>query len=201
MENYIALLLLIVPGFVARKIYKQTTDIRDDLSQFEESLYCLLNSTIITAIAASILYFRGYRPLTINALYGNIQFIAVYAALVFVLSIVLGFTIKPALCLYNKLINICRGKSSDDIVISKTIFDMAFNDGKTHLVEVYKDGKFLGRGVLSANVEKYKELYLEDVEEEYADLLQTVGSNHLPYIGTYIDGKTGLVIKEIDTNA
>ena len=32
MENQLAILLLIVPGYIARKIYKHTNDVRDDLS-------------------------------------------------------------------------------------------------------------------------------------------------------------------------
>ncbi len=38
MEDYIALLLLVVPGFIARKIYKQTNDVHETTDQFTERL-------------------------------------------------------------------------------------------------------------------------------------------------------------------
>ena len=38
MENQLAILLLIVPGYIARKIYKHTNDVRDDLSTFIHSV-------------------------------------------------------------------------------------------------------------------------------------------------------------------
>ena len=50
MEDYIALLLLVVPGFIARKIYKQTNDVHETTDQFTETLYCLLNSMAIFII-------------------------------------------------------------------------------------------------------------------------------------------------------
>ena len=50
MEDYIALLLLVVPGFIARKVYKQTNDVHEMTDQFTETLYCLLNSMAIFII-------------------------------------------------------------------------------------------------------------------------------------------------------
>lgn len=86
----------------------------------------------------------------------------------------------------------------NEIDISHTIFDDIFNDGKRHFVEVYKDDKFIGRGELTMKVEKYKELYLEDGEEGYNKLLKARNVTALPYKGIYIDGKTGIVIKDIN---
>ena len=36
-----------MPGFVARKIYKQTCDTREELGQSEETMYCLLCSLAV----------------------------------------------------------------------------------------------------------------------------------------------------------
>lgn len=201
MENYIALLLLVVPGFIARKIYKQTTNIREDLSQFEETLYCLFYSLIIAIISLWICGAWYGDIKTIITLYNNLKFITSYAITASVLSILLGLFIKYLLYWYNKAINRLRHNKDGEIAISHTIFDDVFNDGNHHFVEVYKDGKLLGRGEIKSSVEKYKEFYLEDGEMGYRKLSFALGISQIPYKGVYIDGKTGIVIKEILTDS
>ena len=198
MENYIALLLLIVPGFIARKIYKQTTNVREDLSQFEETLYCLFYSLIIAIISLWICGALYGDIKTIITLYNNLTFITSYAITAIVLSIVLGASIKYLLIGYNKAVNRLRNDKDGEIAISHTIFDDVFNDGKPHWIEVYKDGKLLGQGFLEYSVEKYKELYLSDLTDEYRELL-FVSNGKIEYKGVYIDGKTGITIKDIKT--
>lgn len=199
MENYIALLLLIVPGFISRKIYKQTNNVREDLGQFEETLYCLATSLVIGIISLWIAgaYFTS-DIYTIKGLFGNITFIRNYALTCLLVSIPVGFLIYASLRIYNKVINVARGNNKGQVVLSTTVFDERFNDGKHHIVEVYKDDKFLGRGILNERIEKTKELYLLDIEKVYQKAIEKHKVDKLPYKGVYIDGKTGLVIKEIN---
>ena len=199
MENYIALLLLIVPGFIARKIYKQTNNVREDLSQFEETLYCLATSLVIGIISLWVAgaYFTNDIS-TIKGLFGNITFIRNYALTCLLISIPVGFLIYASLRIYNKVINVARGNNKGQVVLSTTVFDERFNDGNYHFVEVYKDDKLLGRGMLNDRIEKYKELYLIDSEKAYKELLQSYEVEKFPYKGIYIDGKSGIVIKEIN---
>lgn len=202
MESYIALLLLIVPGFVARKIYKQTNNIREDLGQWEESLYCLFYSLVLAVVAMALT--GALQMNTIpqwEQLFASMAFCIKYAAVVGVGSVILGLLTHPLLTRYIWLINKIRRQQDGYIDISKTIFDECFSDGELHIVEVYKDGKFLARGGLIRYSEKYKEFYLEDVEEEYTDLLYQRGVPRLPYLGTYVDGQTGMSIKVIDLSA
>ena len=198
MENYIALLLMIVPGFMARKIYKQTSNIREELGQFEETLYCLFYSLFISI---TVLWISGalYGDVaTILTLFHGLPFITEYAVAATVVSVIMGISIKYLLAGYNHIINIIRNDKDGKIIISNTIYDNIFNNGKTHIVEVYKDGIFLGRGAIVNSVEKYKEFYLEDVEEGYREVTDAMGVSQLPYKGIYIDGRTGIVIKELD---
>ena len=201
MGTYIALLLLVVPGFIARKIYKQTNNIREDLGQWEESLYCLFYSLVLAVVAMALT--GALQMNTIpqwEQLFTSMAFCIKYTAVVGVGSVVLGLLTRPLLTGYTWIINKLRRKQDGQIAISTTIFDELFHDGHRHLVEVYKDDKFICRGELVESIERYKEYYIKDCMEEYQELLQALQCSALPYVGTYIDGKTGFVIKELLTD-
>lgn len=211
MDNYIALLFLVVPGFISRKIYRQTHNVRDDLTQFAETMYCLLNSTIIIIIMCVILTLLSYinpesNLYDITELFNNMKFILMYALFVSVVSILMGLSTYKALRLYNMLINRIRNVDDSNIEISSTIFDNCFtkqtelqkkHDNINHVVEIYKDDKLIGRGELIASVEKYKEFQLKPCEEGIEAIIEAKGSKNL-YNTIYIDGQTGIVIKEIN---
>lgn len=155
MEAQIAILLLIVPGYIARKIYKHTNDVRDDLSTFEETLYCLMYSGIISLLAIVILIgwfvpFDSILELSIfdlKDIFTKLTFVALYMCVVLVLSILTGIGIYRLNAWYTYIINKIRGKDKTSVVLNKSIFDTYFNDGKyQHYVDVYKDDKFIGRG-------------------------------------------------------
>lgn len=210
MENYIALLFLIVPGFISRKIYKQTHNIRDNLTQFEKTMYCLLNSSIIIIVMLFILDSFSYistasKVQDITALFNDIKFILFYGFSVSLVSIFIGLSTYRALRIYNWIINKIRDADDSKIEISTTIFDNCFNrqtlfqkkHNINHLVEIYKNDKLIGRGELISSVEKYKEFQLKPCEESIETIIEAKGSKNL-YSVIYIDGQTGLVIKEID---
>lgn len=201
MGAYISLLLLIVPGFVARKIYKQTNNIREDLGQWEESLYCLFYSLLLAVVAMALT--GALQADTIpqwEQLFTSMSFCIKYSAVVGIGSVILGLLTRPLLTVYNRIINKVRRQQDGYIDISQTIFDECFSDGEIHIVEVYKDGKFIARGGLIRHSEKYKEFFLEDIEEDYIKKMYDLGISQLPYLGTYVDGQTGISIKVIDSS-
>jgi hypothetical protein len=208
MENYLAILLLIVPGYIARKIYKHTNDVRDDLSTFEETLYCLMFSGIISIVALTIMvisihgcYF-DYSTLHVSdiQLYANnLGFIGKYVGLVLIVTTILGLSTYWLNIYYTYCVNMVRGTEKAAVVLNQSIFDSYFNDGKyQHFVEVYKDGTLLCRGRLNSNVEKYKELGIEPCENGIKDMMVALKMKQPRYKKIYYDGIRGILIKEFD---
>ena len=214
MGTYMGLLLLVLPGYVARKIYKQTNDIRDDLSQFEETMYCLLNSITIFAVMFIIIGIASFwipeaankfSAASLTVSFDSIGFIAIYGTAAFLLAALLGRYTAEILAAYTRKINKIRAKKKlETIIISETIFDAVFNDPKEEIaagipphVAVFKDDKFIGRGILKLRNEHYKEFYLEDAEQDFKYLEDERGKLP-PYKGIYLDSKIGLVIKIYD---
>lgn len=210
MEAQIAILLLIVPGYIARKIYKHTNDVRDDLSTFEETLYCLMYSGIISLLAIVILIgwfvpFDSILELSIfdlKDIFTKLTFVALYMCVVLVLSILTGIGIYRLNAWYTYIINKIRGKDKTSVVLNKSIFDTYFNDGKyQHYVDVYKDDKFIGRGRIKNSVEKYKELGLEPCEAKLEALRKRFDEDEIElYKNIYYDSKSGLLIKEYNVD-
>lgn len=208
MENQLAILLLIVPGYIARKIYKHTNDVRDDLNTFEETLYCLMFSGAIALIALMFMLISihginfDYSTLQIKNLreYANsIEYIAKYICLVIIMAIVLGLITFQLNTWYTYLVNKVRSPKKTPVVLNQSIFDAYFNDGQyQHFVEIYKDDKFLCRGRLNSNVEKYKELGIEPCEEGIIEVMDALEMEYPRYKKIYYDGPSGILIKEYD---
>lgn len=176
MSIYIALLLLVLPGFLSRKIYKQTNDIRETYDQYEETLYCLLNSLIIFLlifILAGIISFKYNWAMNmfdlkiLSEYFLDVKFIIKYSVIATVFSYLLGIFTHKILYLHQKIINFVRKKKNlTEIKLSNTIFDEMFNDNQKHFVEIYKDDKMIARGEILISNEKHKEFCLEYFEED-----------------------------------
>lgn len=209
MDNYIAMLLLVMPGFVARKVYKQTNDIREDLSTFEETMYCLFNSAlIILGLLVGLEYMNGTSYIAVRDLFEDISFIIAYGATAFGAAVILGLLTGCFLRFYNGVINLIRRKRHlAAIGISEDVLDAFLTaDGmKTksadgieldRLIEISKDGETIARGALKMGNMKHREFYLEDCE---AELKGSEGKVEMPPITKiYVDGRQGLVIREYD---
>ena len=175
METQFSLLLCVVPGYISRKIYKQINDVSDDLSTFEETLYCLIFS-------------------------GVISFVTIYIIMSMILSIGFAFLINPLMKAYTWLVNFYRRKTNKpQVVLNQSVFDTIFNnkDG-VHYVEIHKDDKLICRGLLKSSVEKYKELSIELCEEGSDNIIASLEWEKPKYKHIYYDCKTGLLIKEYD---
>ena len=216
MGTYIGLLLLVMPGFVARKLYKQINDVRDDLSQFDETMYCLLNSVVIMAILLTIMgvvYLVtpsqfNFRISNFTALFDNIIFIVDYAVISFGMAVIVGLITPYAISRYEKIVNSKRKlEGRKNLLLSKTVFDsvfctdrfIKFNDGKSHepLVELYKDDKFIGRGFLMLANEHDRDFYLANPEKGIKEINDNFGKLP-PLAGIYYDAKTGVSVKIYD---
>ena len=206
MENQLAILLLIVPGYISRKIYKHTNDVRDELSTFEETLYCLMFSGIISIVAATIMlvsiygFCFNYSSLQSKDLqvYANsLEFIAKYIGWVLIVATILGLSTYRLNEWYTYWINKARGTQKTAVILNQSIFDIYFNDvSYHHYIELYKDDKFICRGRLNNCVEKYKELGIEPCEDQLIKLEEKLGG--IPYKHIYYDGRLGIMIKEYD---
>ena len=130
-------LLLVLPGFVARKIYKQTNNIREECSQFDETLYCLLNSLAIFGFVVSSLIVISFAipgseyPLSIMGIgekLDNVLFVLEYMLSAGALSLLVGLSTGKVLKLYNeKFVNAFRArKGLSPSSISVTVFDDTF---------------------------------------------------------------------------
>lgn len=207
MSIYISLLLLVMPGFIARKIYKQTNNIRESLVQSEETLYCLLNSLVVffmLFLGLGILSFCfpwAVSMFDLNFLivcFNDVIFIFKYAFASVLCSLLLGLSTHKLLKGYAYLINIVRDKRDiGELSISHTIFDDMFNDGRNHFVAIFKDDKMVARGEIRSSVEHYKEFCLEAVEDD-VELLEKMGGKLPKFNRIYYDAKIGLAIKEYD---
>lgn len=206
MENQLAILLLIVSGYIARKIYKHTNDVRDDLSTFEETLYCLMFSGIISIVAVSIMLvsihglcfnYSTLQAADIQVYANNLEFIAKYIGLVLIVATILGLITYRLNEWYTYWINKARGSQKTAVTLNQSIFDTYFNDRKyRHYIELYKEDKLICRGRLNNCVEKYKELGIEPCEAQFIELEELLGE--IPYKHIYYDGRLGIMIKEYD---
>lgn len=202
MHNSILLLLIIIPGFVARKIYKQTNDLREGLSQLDESLYCLLNSLVIF----TILFLTNNNLINELKKFNEIFYLKYFVGSLIV-AIIIGLITDKFKKLYAHCINKIRNiKKLDNILISKTVFDEVFDpknfvmkDGTqiAPLVVIYKDDKYITTGILEIKSEQFKEFYIVNADEMICNIMKTC-KKMPPYKGTYFDGKTGLTIKIYD---
>lgn len=209
METQFSLLLCVVPGYISRKIYKQINDVSDDLSTFEETLYCLIFSGVISFVSLNLLVilwlgsgcdYSELTYVTLKSYFNNLKFVTIYIIMSMILSIGFAFLINPLMKAYIWLVNFYRRKTNKpQVVLNQSVFDTIFNnkDG-VHYVEIHKDDKLICRGLLKSSVEKYKELSIELCEEGIDNIIASLEWEKPKYKHIYYDCKTGLLIKEYD---
>lgn len=214
MDNYTALLLLVVPGFISRKIYEKLSDQRPTKNSFEETIYSLIfsvfNLLTLYLLAVFIFWITGYLYLlskeSIVDSFNNSHLIALYVFLNLFSSFLTAGIWKLLQPHYVKLMSrLKNGENGNEIIPSNSVFHEVLSDGNAHLVEVYKEDKFIARGILSVMHHEEGEYYLEDAEEEFK-ILQDKNEDKnekkgkLQYKGYCVNTKTGLIIKKININ-
>lgn len=203
METYLALLLLIMPGYVAKTINGHLCDNINTNDKFRLTMEALMYDAAIIPIVYLLLHFWTADIDNINIFFANMKNIMVYAGCAGIVSVVFGILWKWILVWYQQGINSLRGAEKGEkpeankITIGKSLFDISFNDGQAHLVEVYKDGNVIGRGYLSGMYYDNHEITLAVGKEEEGLTSMDESEKHYKFI--YMDWKNGLVVKELKT--
>lgn len=206
MDNYIALLLLVVPGFISRKIYGYLVDLQPTKDNFEETTYSLIFSAFNILGIYIIFYFVSWYEGNVELLtkaniinsFNNPRIVAIYAVMAFLSSVLIAFIWKMLYPYYIKFINYFRKKSGqNELSMSDSVFYDSFNDGKMHWVEICKDGKVLARGVIVRMDKENGEYYLLDAEGNFQQVTDTEGKIR-KYKGYYFDAKNNIFIREVD---
>lgn len=209
MDNYIAILLLVVPGFISRKIYGNLVDLQPAKDNFEETTYSLIFSAFnilgIYIIFYLVSWYDGdLRFLTktnIMNSFNNPRFVATYAIMALLSSLLIAFIWKMIHPGYIYFINYFRKKSrKNELSASDSVFHDSFNDDETHWVEICKDDKVLIRGVILRMDRENGEYYLLDAEENFQVFTNEEGKIKR-YKGCYFDAKNNIIIREIDSSS
>lgn len=197
METYIALFLLIMPGYLARIVSGHLCDNINTSDKFRLTMEALLYDAAIMPIVYSVLHFWTSEIDDAKLFFSNTGNVMVYGACAIAISVLVGVSWKWILSVYQRFINYIRKKSCDnEITIGKSIYDINFNDGEVHLVEVFKDEKLIGRGYISGMYFDNKEILLADAEDIFNELEENAGEKSYKHV--YIDFGNGFTIKEIN---
>lgn len=199
MENYIALLLIVMPGYLSRLIYRHISDEVPDKDKFKIIMESLLYDVIILPLVYLIIHYITPDIDQIKMFFTIPQYIGMYAICALFLSIVVSVSWKYLKPKYNHIVNYIRkARGLNEITLNQSVFTRAFNDGLTHWVEVYKDDKLITRGLILHFWDSNAELYVCDAEDCISPYLDIEGKVK-QYKGVYVDYKHNIVIKEIDT--
>lgn len=201
MENYIVLLLLIVPGYIAQLVNSVFSDRNNLKSKFEETIDALIFSIFI--LLGNYIVISLFRKLySLNELwlkFSTTTFVIKYIFLTVFMSVFIGCIwtiIYPKI--EKRIINNIRVKflHKNEITFATTTWTLAFDDGKQHAVYIEKDGKEYAKGFIKhirRIGDKTKEIYLEgeDIIENNKNLFEE-------YKGIYLEFNSGIKIREYD---
>ncbi len=200
MENYVALLLFVMPGYLARLVYGHVEDGVFEKDKFRIIMESLLYNMAIIPMVYLALICLGINVESPHLFFSLPRNIASYAVCAVVAAIIAGVAWRYLKPFYVKGINRLRRASDQNTIdIDKSVFDLAFNDGQIHWVEVYREGEMLARGIMGMMYASRGELYITDEEDCISVYMDKLG-NPKRYKGTYIDYKNNMVIKEIGTD-
>lgn len=156
METYIALLLMIVPGFIAREIYKNLSSEDQKETNLSEIVYSLIFSIFIILLNYIFIKLFGnlkfigvakntnQNTLTgITNLFQSISFIIFYIVITIVHSIFIGYMWNIIYPFYLKAINFILENNGGNELTGNSSLLSHLDDGKEHILEIttYKDGK------------------------------------------------------------
>lgn len=196
METYLALLLLIMPGYVAKTVNGHLCDNINTNDKFRLTMEALMYDAIIIPIVYGLLHLWTVDIDNVELFFSNMGNTMAYGVCAIGISVMVGILWGWLLPYYQKAVNCIRDRDGGNaITIGKSVYDIYFNDGEVHLVEVYKDEKLLGRGYIYQMYFDNKEILLEEAEEVFAGL-QKLGKK--PYGNVYVDFGNNLTIKEIN---
>jgi|GEM_PF-1490093 len=205
METYIALLLLIVPGFIAENIFELLNHSKVSKTKLEEIIRALTYSVFILLGNYLVLqeyYIYYHKPIlsSINDLLIKLTYIGFtikYILLTLMLSIILALLWNWLFPNVIKIVNSIRKKQNkNEVNLSGTIFNRFFNDGQIHAIKIEKDGKSYAQGFIqgqNTSDNKLQEVYLtkSNIITDRPDLINQ-------FNGVYVNFEKDILIKEYD---
>lgn len=201
LETYIAILFMIIPGFITRGIYQRLNYNIREKTDFETTISALIYSVFVICITFFILIKANLFHLDkISTLKGHFEdpiFILEYAGLTLMVSIVLAFLWDYIYPCISRLENQYRRKRNrNEVLNGESLWDSVFNDGKEHIVSVEIDGIDKGKGTLigmSTASEGKIEFRIRNQNE--INFLENNGVE-LTLKATYFDLKNKIVVRE-----
>lgn len=138
MEQYFALIVLVLPGFIARRV-EESVHFKGKTTPFEETMWSLAYSIPIVFFSVLIMNIFGDfdSPKKVSSFYG----LAVYTPLSFVLAALFGAFLSAKIQKkFTAYINCLRKRNGRSAINSGGLpWEKLFCDDKKHLVAVHTD--------------------------------------------------------------
>jgi len=145
MDTYIAILLMIVPGFLSRMIYKNLNTESKATSDFEKTVISLVFSVFIMVLVFMYFSIIGIVDLadinTIISRFSSSKFIIFYVATSLVMSFYSTYFCSFLSPYLLKLLNFVRNKTGRKSLTGFTSIFGSLADGKPHLIKIERNGK------------------------------------------------------------
>jgi len=203
METYIALLFMVIPGFVARGIYQRLNHNIREKTDFETTISALIYSVFVICITFFILFcvniFQVSNILTLKEKFEEPLFILTYAILTFFVSVGVAFLWDFICPLTQHFVNWYRKKRKRNAVFDcESLWDSIFDDGKQHIVSVEIDGIDKGKGTLiGLGASDDGKIEFQIRNQDKIKFIEDNGITlNLKY--TYFDLKNKVIVKEYD---
>lgn len=172
MEEYIAILLLVAPGFLSKSLYDWINSGVKESSEFQRTIIAIVNSIPILGLNLLVIY-RYTTIENIDQLLKNvkdIKMLLMYIFLTLVSTIIFTLIwseLHPRLTI--KLVNkLRRGKGYSEIEEQRAVWDCMFNNDKeNHAISISKNNVEVARGFVkswSFPQNEEKEILLENKE-------------------------------------
>lgn len=202
--NYLAILLLIAPGFVCRSIYSRLNfGGKRDKEGLEFIISSLLYGVWIYSlnyiILKNIFHYNLRSFDDLRLLFNKIDFVIKFSGLTVISCLVIAVIwslLYPNISIIPvNAIRLITGKFP--ITKNTNVWDAVFQEKRQHhAVIIEKDGKEIGKGFIkniSWGINERREIYLDrkNIIDARPDLFDK-------FNGTYIDLENNLVIKEYD---
>lgn len=143
MEQYLALLFFIVPGFITVKTYELLSRKGLKKEAFETTVSSLIFSAATILVSFVLLIkFSGLKvnPLDISVLFASPRFVAKYAVLTLIISVYIGFMWNEVCPFLIRIINGYRASSGKTKCETSSVFESCFDDGSEHLIKITHEG-------------------------------------------------------------
>ena len=144
METYIAILLLIVPGFISiiifEKLYYPITK-KFELELITRSLIFSVFVVLLNYITLILFNGLSIEENNISNLFSSVKFVILYGLVTITWSVYLGYIWGKLSFILNKITNYHKKLYGKTLLNECCVFDSIFDDGKMHLVKVEHDNK------------------------------------------------------------